>query len=154
MTDRKKARRMTQPETFAIGQLLEKHLIITNEERKKPAEIRTVEFQPDFNDEVIAKMVAPDLNDEHCRNFRQNVFGQIKRQNIDRASVRIAELESEVRILRIRLDNMGTSATLVEEIVKKFNILCDGIGVARGGAVDTRHMKISNPAISDVRAAS
>jgi hypothetical protein len=138
MTDRKKARRMTQPETFAIGQLLEKHLIITNEERKKPAEIRTVEFQPDFNDEVIAKMVAPDLNDEHCRNFRQNVFGQIKRQNVDRASVRIAELESEVRILRTWIDNMGTSATRV----------------ARGGAVDTRHMKISNPAISDVRAAS
>jgi hypothetical protein len=133
----KAVRRTTQNEAFAMGKLLEQHLILPTEEMKNSVKDRIIQYKEGFNDDIIAKMVSPELTLENAKYLRQNLFGRLGASRGDGIALkRVTELENELRATK------AATAEKMMEIVTKFNRLIDGMMIARVG-VDCKHLKIN-----------
>lgn len=131
-SQRASSRRKTVLETIAISRLLELHI--------KPLGEGRCEYVEGWDDEAIAKAVAPDLLAGHVSSVRAEMFGTIrsKRSSSEQVSPdRFEELEHLV--LKLVEANTTLSATLAA-LTTKYDALCDGLSIAR--VVDARHLKV------------
>ncbi len=131
---------MSQRETVLMSQLMTQHIRVLPD-AGTPAD-PVCEYTGDWDDEKIAKAIAPDLNANHAYGLRKNCFGKLfLKPGDDNAALlrRIADLEAKYI----------EASKFWNEIAIKHDKLCMAITIGRVG-VDAKHLVIDpkNPAIN------
>lgn len=140
-----KRRVLFQSEIYRMGKLLEEHLLITDQQKLIEPKERIIEYKNGFDDDKIASLVAPDLTGDHTKTFRQNVFGKLRTNtpgDNNESRRRYKELLNEIDEMKQIVTILVNQDSQNRELITKFNLLCDCIAIARGSAVDCRHLKI------------
>ena len=125
---------MSQAETVAMHALMNQHI---EWDFTIPIEERRVSYRGDWDDEKIAKAVAPDLNANHARTLRQNLFGQLKDAKAADAEERVKALESLVEAQRVRL----------VELMDQHNRLVSTLSLNK--IVDVRHLAVKEDSMEE-----
>lgn len=126
---------MTQVETIRVSNELLKVLLPFDE--SVPVHERIVSFMPGWDDDRVAKLVAPDLTATHVSGLRSNVYGTVKQRPIDEAA-RIAELEATITKMQ---QDFTVLMKNFYDLSQKHDKLCSGLSVAR--VVDARHLMMT-----------
>lgn len=134
-TEKKVRRVMTQVETIRVSNELLKVLLPFDE--SIPVHERVVSYMPGWDDDRVAKLVAPDLTAVHVGNLRNNVYGTIKHRPVDEAA-RITELEETVTKMQ---QDFAVLMKNFYDLSQKHDKLCSGLSVAR--VVDARHLMMT-----------
>lgn len=92
MDEQKKIRRMTRQESFKAYEILKESIVQMKN--------GFCEYKSGLSDEIVAKMVAPDLNKWAVKDIRASMFGQLASKAVtkvtryEQISQRVDELES------------------------------------------------------------
>lgn len=130
---RKSARRLTQLEVVRMGQLLHDHVKLIPKEKDEDPQL--CEYEEGWDDDRIAKEIAPDLGAVHSGNLRQNMFGRLFVKGAGDQSKRLEELER-------KFSEQG--ATLAE-LISKHDKLCATLTLERTASVNHLKMHTSPP---------
>lgn len=125
---RKTVRRLTQMEVIKMGQLL--HDVIVQLPKQNENDPQLCEYKEGWNDDRVAKEIAPDLNVAHSGNLRQNMFGKLFIRSVPDQSKRIDELERK----------LAEQGAKLAEFISKYDKLCATLTLERTASVN--HLKM------------
>jgi hypothetical protein len=130
---RKISRRLNQIEVVAMSKVMDQHIRLLP--KTAPDAAQYCEYEDGWDDDRVAKQIAPDLGKVHAENLRENIYGLLAPR---------VRTEADPEVLRRLSAIEATLATfdkLLVELIGKHDKLCAGISVARVG-VDARHLRM------------
>lgn len=120
---------MTQVETVKMSQLMTQYIRnVPGSDGSEPL----CEYVEGWDDKRLALEIAQDLTATHSGGLRRKLHGDLRSRALGDES-RIVALETALRNLLLAHQNLCL----------KHDNLCMAISVARGGAVDARHLKVN-----------
>lgn len=125
---RKIARRLTQVEVVKMGQLLHDRVVQLPKQNEDDPQL--CEYEEGWDDERIAREIAPDLTAVHAGNLRQNMFGRLFVKAAPEQNKRIEELERK----------LAEQGAKMAELISKHDKLCATLTLERTASVN--HLKM------------